>query len=111
MHMAPGAHGQHLLALLVTLMGVVGVTLARQFGSLDANCSYAQFNAQVQSMTKACCPAKGACAARSLPNACPISCALSFVPMYHDCMHTIDAMCAFAPRSLPLRMRFEPTVL
>ena len=47
-------------------------------------------------MSKACCPTPQSCGksghGKSLPKTCDTTCALAFVPMYHDCMHTIDSM-------------------
>ena len=43
-------------------------------------------------MSKACCPTPQSCDGHSLPKTCGTVCALGFVPMYHDCMHTIDTM-------------------
>ena len=45
-----------------------------------------------QAMSKACCPTPQACDGHSLPKTCGTACALSFVPMYHDCLHMVDSV-------------------
>ena len=43
-------------------------------------------------MDRACCATPQSCAGRSLPGTCSLACAVKFVPMYHDCMHTINGV-------------------
>ena len=60
---------------------------------IDANCSLAQFAAQMQRLNVVCCPSGSNCTdtvAKKLPSQCNLDCANVFVPMFRDCRDTIN---------------------